>query len=131
MIRKKKPKNGYNNIFLASNSGRPADLSAFFVFLTTKNCFITLLLRVVHYDRCSLVLFFSGHSSRSYTFHGFRFAFAAKLAVFLLILLATFFPTVPLHVTPLAPVIRHFAAQTKILAVLWCSEMKDRVSYDI
>ena len=84
-------------------------------------------LRVPHYHRYNLVLFIPGHSSCSYTFHRFRFAFAAKLAVFLLILLATIFSTVPLHVTLLAPVIRHFAAQTEILAILWYSEMKERV----
>ena len=86
-------------------------------------------LRALYYHRYNLVLFIPGHSSCSYTLHGFRFAFAAKLAVFLFILLATIFPAVPLHVTPLAPVHRHFAAQTEILAILWYSEMKDRVVY--
>ena len=51
--------------------------------------------------------------------------------MFLLVSPATIFPTVPLHVTLCAPFIRHFAAETEVLAVVWHGRMKSRVSYVI
>lgn len=126
-IRKRKQKKIFSLIQIQAGL-RTCQIFQFFLRLKLLH---HTLLRVQHYHRTSLVLFFSGHSSCSCTFHGFRFALTAEFDVFLLILLAAIFPTVHLHVTLCAPFIRHFAAQTEILAVVCHGKKNGSVSYQM